>query len=158
MLVKILTICAVVIVIGSIMISITRMGNSEKSTPTIGVHWTVPGHWTSDGKFISVMSNISKLIPRNESLATTFNVPEISYFTKHTTIALSKKTLAGTLSDFMEKRNLEYLMVVHSSLKGLKPYNNPIKKADINDDFTCIANYTTDYLKIRICKLHASSL
>jgi hypothetical protein len=105
-----------------------------------------------DNFTISALTDISQLIPANETVVVSDHAPLSEYFVKHhMTIPRGKKS-ENTQIEYMSKNNYKYLMVYvgASEEQGLKSLFNVGGLEKLNDDYYEIANYVTRYSIINV--------
>lgn len=97
-------------------------------------------------KFVSAMTNISRMVPQNEPIVSSDYYGNMVYFVTHKFITPYGISSEKSLVRYMVEKNLTYLLVYenHSMVKELKPLfsHDSLKKLD--DDFQKLAEYTTD--------------
>lgn len=97
-------------------------------------------------KFIPTMTNLSKLVPKNESIVSSAYYGDMIYFVPNQLIiphsAFSEKSLVSS----MVRKNVTYLLVYenHSTVKQLSQLFNHEGLKNLDDDFQKLAEYTTD--------------
>jgi hypothetical protein len=105
-----------------------------------------------DNSTIFALSEISQLIPLNETVVVSDHAPVSEYFIKHNTNIPRGVYSEKSLFEYMSKNNYEYLMVYvgaseEQALKSLFT-SGGLKK--LNDHYNEIANYVTNYSFIKV--------
>lgn len=97
-------------------------------------------------KFIPAMTNISKLVPKNEPIVSSAHYGDMIYFVPHQLIIPHSAFSEKSLVNYMVHKNLTYLLVYenHSTVKELNQLFNHEGLKNLDDDFQKLAEYTTD--------------
>jgi hypothetical protein len=72
-------------------------------------------------KFIPAMTDISNIVPANESIVSSWDEGNLAYFAKHKFVAAYNITSQKSLVDYIVKNNMNYLLVYenYSNATGL---------------------------------------
>jgi hypothetical protein len=108
-----------------------------------------------DNSTIFALTDISQLIPLNETVVVSDHAPLSEYFIKHDTNIPRGSYSEKSLFEYMSKNNYKYLVVYvgaseEQALKSLFSYSG-LKK--LNDHYDEIANYVTNYSLINVYQL-----
>jgi len=97
-------------------------------------------------KFISSMTNLSKLVPKNESIVSSSHYGDMIYFVPNQLIIPHSAFSEKSLVSYMVHKNVTYLLVYenHSTVKGLNRLFTHEGLKNLDDDFQKLAEYTTD--------------
>jgi len=97
-------------------------------------------------KFIPAMTNLSRLVPKNESIVSSAHYGDMIYFVPHQLIIPHSAFSEKSLLSYMVHKNLTYLLVYenHSTVKELNRLFNHEGLKNLDNDFQKLAEYTTD--------------
>lgn len=137
-----LVVCSILIVCISIITSLVSIINYERQAP-FGL-WKKSTWIYYDNKVIPAMLSISDLVPQNKPIVISYKFSEAIFFIKHQLI-IPYVYSERSLSDYMAKNNLTYLLVLEnfSSQKALKKLFSSTGLKNLEPNFHEIANYTT---------------
>jgi hypothetical protein len=96
-------------------------------------------------KFIPAMTDISNIVPANESIVSSWDEGNLAYFAKHKFVVPYNITSQKSLVDFMANNNMNYLLVYenYSNATGLTLLFSRDGLKSLDKDFQEIANYQT---------------
>jgi hypothetical protein len=97
-------------------------------------------------KFIPSMTNLSRLVPKNESIVSSAYYGNMIYFVAHKLLIPYSVSSEISLVSYMVHKNLTYLLVYenHSTVKELNRLFNHEGLKNLDNDFQKLAEYTTD--------------
>jgi hypothetical protein len=97
-------------------------------------------------KFIAAMTNISRLVPKNESIVSSAHYGNMIYFVAHKLLIPHSAFSEKSLLSYMVHKNLTYLLVYenHSTVKELTRLFKQEGLKNLDNDFQKLAEYTTD--------------
>jgi predicted RND superfamily exporter protein len=109
--------------------------------------------WRKDKELVPTLQDISKLVPKNESIMLSSFDPIVFYFTERHVKVPNKIQSLDSLVNFMEKGNYNYLLTIDGQ------YNVPKRDSKFNvsqfymeNDFDEIAVYNTDLSRLHLYK------
>lgn len=110
-----------------------------------------------DETFASAISNISNLVPKNETLVVTSSSGVIKYFTGHPVKVPWKINSQERLVQYMTNNNFTYLVVPvirgnGSSVETLKPLFTEEGLGRLTFDFQKLAEFETQFSRIHLYK------
>ena len=105
-----------------------------------------------DNSTIFALTDMSQLIPLNETVVVSDNAPLSEYFIKHDTNIPRGSYSEKSLFEYMSKNNYKYLVVYvgASEEPALKPLFSSGGLKKLNDHYNEIANYVTSYSFINV--------
>jgi len=105
-----------------------------------------------DGKMISALQNISKIVPKNQTIVTPNFTPIIEYFTAHDTITPYSVTSYSSLLSLMNNKNYYYLLVFEnqSDVEGLVNVFDKENLPNLSAHFRNITTFTTEFSKLHL--------
>jgi hypothetical protein len=97
-------------------------------------------------KFISAMTNISRIVPQNEPIVSSDYYGNMVYFVTHQFLIPYGISSEKSLVRYMVENNLTYLLVYenHSMVDELKSLFSHGSLNNLDNDFQKLADYTTD--------------
>lgn len=98
-----------------------------------------------DKEYINVLRNVGNRIPQNETLTSTENYPQVTYFTDHKVKVPWRADSEKSLVQFMWKINSSYLLVAEDP-SALKPENVPSLIQLVEKPFERVFDYYYDYI------------
>lgn len=99
-----------------------------------------------DEKFIPMMKDISKTVPKNQPIMMIPWISESSYFIDHTLMHSQPNTTSKSLENFMQQKNIQYLLLFDNYSMVQEDRPRPITLNDmknLTEYFNSIKNYTT---------------
>ena len=105
-----------------------------------------------DGKMISALQNISKMVPRNQTIITPNFTPIIEYFTARSTITPYDVASYSSLLKLMKKNSYNYLLVFENQ-SDIQELGKVFKKQNLpnlSSDFKNISSFTTEFSRLHL--------
>jgi hypothetical protein len=96
-----------------------------------------------DKEYISALRRLEDIIPQNETLATTENYPQVTYFSGHK-VKVPSVNSERSLVEFMWRINSSYLLVPEDTTEP-KPDNTPPLIQLVEQPFEKISNFYAEY-------------
>jgi hypothetical protein len=108
--------------------------------------------WRKDQNFIPALQNISKLINEGEPIVSSDFDPTVYYFTGRPIEVPNNLTSINDLSKYMNKNNLNYLLIIEHQNNELNPKNRFDKMNNFTFFFGEIASFNTDSTSLHLYK------
>lgn len=127
-----------------------QLYNQSLTSLPIGLNLLPEGMF--DSLKIFALSQISRLVPQNETIVVSDNRPLSEYFTKHNAEIPRGAYSEKSLLDYMSKNKYDYLLVYEgaSEVEELIPLFTTGGLEKLKSHYNEIANYTTEYSNIHL--------